>query len=348
MPSLAQEVNKDGFSPIHLATAAGHLEIVKELLEKGGIFLCLLKDKEGRTPLHHAAITGRIQIIEEILSRCPQTIDQVTTLGETAPLLAVKHCKFEAFKVLFEKSKQLEKHEERMNAKDNEGNAILELARATNQLQVTEFLEQTSRSNHQAITMEEVKYTRILKAAYSTYKTTWRNFYDEKVIPIVASLIVQTTYQAAVNPPPSIWKEGMHLDTKCFMSLWSSKQFSLARVDFYRSCPAYGYYRFMGFVVLAFTSSLLLIPFHGNNWVTISLMSACLFSLLMTVRISVGTTSSSNNFNDLVFGVVVVVGIGSLICVPVLSLMIKFYKYALEVSKGGRRSLCLPSLFRKI
>ncbi|GKV45957.1 hypothetical protein SLEP1_g52981 [Rubroshorea leprosula] len=137
--SFAQELSKDGFAPIHLATAPGHLEVVRELLNKGDSDLCLLKDKAGRTPLHHAATKGRIHIIEELLLKCPhqKAMEQVTPNGETVLHLAVKNSQFEAFKVLFEASEKLEDHEERVNAKDEEGKTVLEIANATNQVQVS-------------------------------------------------------------------------------------------------------------------------------------------------------------------------------------------------------------------
>ncbi|GKV45958.1 hypothetical protein SLEP1_g52982 [Rubroshorea leprosula] len=132
VPSFAQEPNTDGFAPIHLATAAGHLQVVRELLNKGDFDLCLLKDKAGRTPLQHAAMKGRIHTIDELLSKCPhqKAMEQVTPNGETVLHLAVKNSQFEAFKVLFEISKKLEDYEGRVNAKDKEGKTVFEIANA--------------------------------------------------------------------------------------------------------------------------------------------------------------------------------------------------------------------------
>ena len=133
-PSFATELNQDGFSPLHIAAASGQIEIVRELL-KLSPDLSLLKDKGGRTPLHYAAIRGRPFVIDELLSHCPHAVWSVTTRGETALHLAVKNNQFEALKVLVEKLDMDDT--DIINAKDKEGNTILQLAVANNQLQVS-------------------------------------------------------------------------------------------------------------------------------------------------------------------------------------------------------------------
>ncbi|KAL0312713.1 UNVERIFIED_CONTAM: hypothetical protein Sradi_5670600 [Sesamum radiatum] len=57
------QLNQDGCSPLHLASAVGHLEIVTFLLEFGKQKsvveeLCMKKDRDGRTALHSAVING--------------------------------------------------------------------------------------------------------------------------------------------------------------------------------------------------------------------------------------------------------------------------------------------------
>ncbi|KAI7986338.1 Ankyrin repeat-containing protein BDA1 [Camellia lanceoleosa] len=53
-PEFATELNQDGFSPLHVALANGNLEIVKELL-KVDCDLCAVRGREKRIPLHYAA-----------------------------------------------------------------------------------------------------------------------------------------------------------------------------------------------------------------------------------------------------------------------------------------------------
>ncbi|KAK4384603.1 hypothetical protein Sango_3044500 [Sesamum angolense] len=57
------QLNQDGYSPLHLASANSHLEIVQILLEVGKHKsaleeLCLKKDRDGRTALHSVMVTA--------------------------------------------------------------------------------------------------------------------------------------------------------------------------------------------------------------------------------------------------------------------------------------------------
>ncbi|KAJ4727295.1 Ankyrin repeat-containing protein [Melia azedarach] len=112
-----------GFSPLHLASAMEHIEIVKQLLKVGND-IRLLKGREKRIPLHYAAIKGRVQIISELLSACAESVDHVTARGETALHLAVKNFQFDAFTVLVEHFKQFNKLDV-LNKNDSYGNTIL-------------------------------------------------------------------------------------------------------------------------------------------------------------------------------------------------------------------------------
>lgn len=126
-PKFATEVNKDGSSPIHVASANGYVEIVKELLMLtnnqvvGSCNLCCHKDIEGRTALHCAVIKGRIGVIHELLnSACSSDcVRQVTARNETVLHLCIKNNQFEALKVLLESV-----DDALLNAKDRGGNTV--------------------------------------------------------------------------------------------------------------------------------------------------------------------------------------------------------------------------------
>ncbi|KAK0582278.1 hypothetical protein LWI29_023695 [Acer saccharum] len=89
-PSLAWELNQDGFSAMSLASENGHIAVVKELLACDPL-LYKLKDRDGRTLLHCAAIHGRLEILHELLTSFVDCVGQVTVRGETALHLALKN-----------------------------------------------------------------------------------------------------------------------------------------------------------------------------------------------------------------------------------------------------------------
>ena len=139
MPSLAWELNRDGFAPMHLASARGNEELVMELLKLDtDCSLCLQRDISGQIPLHYAVVRGRIPVIEKLISHCSKSLQEVTTLGETVLHLAVKNSRFEALKVLLERLKRFECLETLLSTKDNQGKGmtIVELAEVSKQVQV--------------------------------------------------------------------------------------------------------------------------------------------------------------------------------------------------------------------
>ncbi|KAG6677347.1 hypothetical protein I3842_14G021400 [Carya illinoinensis] len=111
-PEFAGELNQQGFSPVHIASANGHVEI----------------GKDGKLPLHCAVIKGRADVVRLLVFACKESLAQVTVHGETALHLAVKNNQLEVVRVLLEEMKRLDVMMEVINCTDKKGNTVLHLA----------------------------------------------------------------------------------------------------------------------------------------------------------------------------------------------------------------------------
>ena len=125
-PDFAKQVSEDGFSPIHMASANGHLEIVKELLRVDQR-LCRVEGRNKWTPLHFTASIGRSNIIKEMLLVCPESLEDVTVQKETSLHLAIKNSQFEAIDVMLRWIRE-NRRDDILNMRDEFGNSVLHLA----------------------------------------------------------------------------------------------------------------------------------------------------------------------------------------------------------------------------
>ncbi|KAM6582016.1 hypothetical protein CsatB_009018 [Cannabis sativa] len=137
-PEFVKQVNEDGFSPIHIASANGHLEIVRELLrvDQG---LCRIEGRNKWTPLHFAASRGWPNLVKEMLLVCPQSLQDVTVHKETSLHLAIKNSQFEAVDVMLAWIRE-KKRDDVLNMRDQFGNSVLHLATWRKHHQVVEWL----------------------------------------------------------------------------------------------------------------------------------------------------------------------------------------------------------------
>lgn len=132
-PELAAELDSNGCSPLHLAAAKGHLDIVKELLsadsEVGSV-----RNLDGRTALHVAVIKGRTAAATELVRVAPELSRVLTDRGETCLHLCVKYNRVEMLQNLAEATMELDG--DLLNWKDCDGNTILHIAVAKKQIKV--------------------------------------------------------------------------------------------------------------------------------------------------------------------------------------------------------------------
>ncbi|PIN18739.1 hypothetical protein CDL12_08590 [Handroanthus impetiginosus] len=233
---LVRQLNYDGLSPLHTAAAIGNLEIVREIL-KVDLGLCLLRGRERKIPLHTATVKGKVSVVRELLLACADSVEAMTSRGETALHLAVKYYQFDVLSDLMEHVKRFGKVEV-ISKKDEEGNTILHLAAAKKQHEVFNLvlgempaesiskIEVNSLNKMGAgglraseITIPHLNNQNHLIHVGSNHQRTFTSpreitlkffQYDvqrdspsnvRNVLLLIATLITTTTFQAGLSPP---------------------------------------------------------------------------------------------------------------------------------------------------
>ena len=143
-PSFARKLNPNGYSPIHLAVQAGHIEMVLRLLQVDGD-LVRVKGKEGRTPMHDAAAKETAQhliLLGKFLLVCPNSIEDVTIQNQTALHIALENNNLDAFKRLVRwlRKNKSENGREILNRQDEKGKTVLHVAVSRNQTEASSLL----------------------------------------------------------------------------------------------------------------------------------------------------------------------------------------------------------------
>ncbi|TYH60660.1 hypothetical protein ES332_D08G310300v1 [Gossypium tomentosum] len=144
-PSFGRKLNQDGFSPMHLAFKMGHTKLVLRLLQTDKD-LVRVKGREGMTPFHCAAAAGNSNLLFQFLETCPECVEDVTVLNETALHLALKNKHTDAFNFLLgwlrknrrRGGKDLERKV--MNWRDDDDNTALHIAATRKQHQAVQLL----------------------------------------------------------------------------------------------------------------------------------------------------------------------------------------------------------------
>lgn len=143
-PSLALKLNRDGFSPVHVALQNGQKETVFDLLGLDhNKNMLRVKGKEGKTPLHY--VIGEavdVNLVLTFLLCCPECIRDVTNQNETALHIAAQKNLMEVLQVLLGWLRRTDNkygklwQKEVLNWKNKEGDTVLHIAVSNNQPQV--------------------------------------------------------------------------------------------------------------------------------------------------------------------------------------------------------------------
>ncbi|KAL0393430.1 UNVERIFIED_CONTAM: hypothetical protein Slati_4309200 [Sesamum latifolium] len=214
------QLNQDGCSPLHLASAAGHLEIITYLLEFGKQKsvveeLCMKKDRDGRTALHSAVINGKIDVIDVLFVHCPQAAKEVTVQQETVLHLAVKHHQQESLEFLIDQ-KFGSSVESLLNLCDRRGNTVLHLATANKQFQTVEYLVKqpnlnVNAKNSYGLRALDIKFVppqniSDTSSGSGRQSEDWFKEQRSKII-VMASIFATITFKVALTPPGGVWQD---------------------------------------------------------------------------------------------------------------------------------------------
>ncbi|WVY98996.1 hypothetical protein V8G54_031147 [Vigna mungo] len=121
-------------TPLHIASMRGHVSFVQKMLELKKQFVYEL-NQDGFSPMHLASANGH-----ELLSFAPLTVQAKTSRGETPLHIAVKSNQFDAVKFLVKHAKALNMEREVLNDKDNQANTVLHIAASRKQYQIVDML----------------------------------------------------------------------------------------------------------------------------------------------------------------------------------------------------------------
>ncbi|GLU18156.1 hypothetical protein SLE2022_344710 [Rubroshorea leprosula] len=140
-----EKLNNDGLGAIHMASAKGSAEIVKELLDKES-GQSQLRSTDGRRALHFAVLSESEGVLGELTSRIQrdQFVSYLTDENEPILHYALKKNRVRSFmhllKLLQEKNLNDEEIRSFLNVKDDDGDTVLHIATARRQIEVLKLL----------------------------------------------------------------------------------------------------------------------------------------------------------------------------------------------------------------
>ncbi|PSS11754.1 Ankyrin repeat-containing protein [Actinidia chinensis var. chinensis] len=216
---LAEVVDSRRRSALHLASAKGHVDIVKVL--SANPEMCVARDLDGKNPLHVAAMKGQVEILKELVRASPQAARAKVDTGETILHLCVKHKQLQTLEILVNAIKC----QELLNAKDGNGNTVLHLAVSDKQFSIIKILLEgnlvdvnaTNANENTALDIfveskiENEDIGNILhkfgaKIGKDIVKGEWL-MKKRDALMVVASLIATMAFQAGVSPAGGVWQD---------------------------------------------------------------------------------------------------------------------------------------------
>ncbi|KAI3926470.1 hypothetical protein MKW92_025796 [Papaver armeniacum] len=143
-PELATETDLAQCSTLlHLASAGNNAEMVNVLL-KVAADACKAIDRNGNTPIQVATMKGRVEIMQLLIDACPESIQVLTSRKETLLHLCVKYNRLEALRLLVSLFPRADNNNNpefvSVKSSNDAGNTILHLAVAMKQTEMIRYL----------------------------------------------------------------------------------------------------------------------------------------------------------------------------------------------------------------
>ncbi|KAL0323726.1 UNVERIFIED_CONTAM: hypothetical protein Scaly_2339700 [Sesamum calycinum] len=316
---LAEELDLQQYSALHIASAKGYVEIARKLLSAAPD-MCLFRDCQGRNPLHLAAMKGHVQVLAELIRKVPLAAGEKLDRGLSLLHLCVKYCQLEALKMLVPSMNEL------LNSKDDRGDTILHMAVRDKQIEIIQYLVGSTSidinaKNSDGQTVIDIleqnptdatnlEIRRILRPRLCNSSTTkiqqpekWLTKKRDAIM-VVAILIATMAFQAGVTPAGGVWQEDLIQDSNgnpVTYPHWAGEAIMA------RNHPKY-YKSFMRANTVAFVSSLstilLLIsglPFRRKLflWILMIIMWLTITSIAVTYAISALVVTPKKNKKSL-------------------------------------------------